>query len=95
MSGTIHVAIISCTYLEVHPDHSVICKAWQINVYSGTSSIPDTLGTNTVHVSWLQGCLHFRGEFYYKAQFGTFLNVSVYNTGVSSFQGVLDRGVSL
>ena len=30
---------------------------------------------------------------YYKAQFGTF--VSVLNTGVSSFQGVLNRGVYL
>ena len=32
-------------------------------------------------------------NLYYKAQFGTF--VSVLNTGVSSFQDVLDRGVSL
>ena len=32
-------------------------------------------------------------NLYYKAQFGTF--VSVLNTGVSSFQGVLNRGVSL
>ena len=30
---------------------------------------------------------------YYKAQFGTF--VSVLNTGVSSFHGILNRGVSL
>ena len=32
-------------------------------------------------------------NLYYKAQFGTF--VSVLNTGVSSFQVVLNRGVSL
>ena len=32
-------------------------------------------------------------NLYYKAQFGT--SVSVLNTGVSSFQGVLNRGVSL
>ena len=32
-------------------------------------------------------------NLYYKAQFRTF--VIVLNTGVSSFQGVLDRGVSL
>ena len=32
-------------------------------------------------------------NLYYKAQFGTF--VSVLNTGVSSFQGVFNRGVSL
>ena len=32
-------------------------------------------------------------NLYYKAQFGTF--VSVLNTGVSSFQGVLNRRVSL
>ena len=44
-------------------------------------------------------CPDYRGvlisgvNLYYKAQFGTF--VSVLNTGVSSFQGVLDRGVSL
>ena len=44
-------------------------------------------------------CPEYRGvlisgvNLYYKAQFGTF--VSVINTGVSSFQGVLNRGVSL
>ena len=44
-------------------------------------------------------CPDYRGvlisgvNLYYKAQFGTFL--SVLNTGVSSFQSVLDRGVSL
>ena len=44
-------------------------------------------------------CPDYRGvsisgvNLYYKAQFGTF--VSVLNTGVSSFQGVLNRGVSL
>ena len=32
-------------------------------------------------------------NLYYKAQFGKF--VSLLNTGVSLFQGVLDRGVSL
>ena len=44
-------------------------------------------------------CPDYRGvlisgvNLYYKAQFGTF--ISVLNTGVSSFQGVLNRGVSL
>ena len=44
-------------------------------------------------------CPEYRGvlisgvNLYYKAQFGTF--VSVLNTGVSSFQDVLNRGVSL
>ena len=44
-------------------------------------------------------CPEYRGvlisgvNLHYKAQFGTF--VSVLNTGVSSFQGVLNRGVSL
>ena len=44
-------------------------------------------------------CPDYRGvlisgvNLYYKAQFGTF--VSVLNTGVSSFQGVLNRGVSM
>ena len=44
-------------------------------------------------------CPDYRGvlisgvNLYYKAQFGTF--VSVLDTGVSSFQGVLYRGVSL
>ena len=44
-------------------------------------------------------CPDYRGvliagvDLYYKAQFGTF--ASVLNTGVSSFQGVLNRGVSL
>ena len=44
-------------------------------------------------------CPDYRGvlisgvNLYYKAQFGTFLRVL--NTGVSSFQGVLNRGVSL
>ena len=44
-------------------------------------------------------CLDYRGvlisgvNLYYKAQFGTF--VSVLNKGVSSFQGVFNRGVSL
>ena len=44
-------------------------------------------------------CPDYRGvlisgvNLYYKAQFGTF--VSVLNTGVSSFQGVLSGGASL
>ena len=44
-------------------------------------------------------CPDYRGvlisgvNLYYKAQCGTF--ASVLNTGVSSFQGVLNRGVSL
>ena len=48
-------------------------------------SIPDTLGTN-IHVSVLISGVNL----YYK---GTF--VSDLNTGVSSFQGVLNRVVSL
>ena len=54
-------------------------------------SIPVTLGTN--NSPDYRGVLISGVNLYYKAQFGTF--VSVLNTGVSSFQGVLDGGVSL
>ena len=49
--------------------------------------------SNKYENTQMHGVLISGVNLYYKAQFGTF--VSVLNTGVSSFQGVLNRGVSL
>ena len=75
-----------------HEIHVYITDLYKIYIYTTVEPLYCGQHWDKYKSPDYRGVLISGVNLYYKAQFGTF--VSVLNTGVSSFQGVLNRGIS-